>query len=527
MNFSLAKSMLLLSIFGGLCSCINDDVPAGTSEVGKDDPDGNVVFELIVPNNTSSLTKVSETTETSGIYDTGSVDEYRVHNVTVYLFDAVSGIFRQSFTLYNLDLKQGSPIASGEVSSTENVSSVQSDHQVCYETKKLKVDEEGVYNIYAIANANYGQPQNETEFLSAIDESNYMDGWVNLNTDRGFIMTTRADNSGLYGSEYKNKNRNVQLHKNLTTAEPPHVKLLLERVVAKVLVGRTDDSFPLRKPNDSTYAKIVLSDYYPINLARKFYRHRHVANFSSFPSNIPTTIPTNFGEVTASDGYVVDPYFLKKTVEGADGFRNPDGYYAYPLGGNRGTWKQINTGTFSYFYCLENCMYQTAQKNAYSTGVHFRAKVMPTKIVTANEEEVLSTNSNTLFYANYTFFDSWDALKTKVDVANTGLTADSSDSDLAAWGIKRFKREDDNFYCYYNYWIRHLDNNSPKMGVMEFAIVRNNIYRLMVSGISSLGSGSPEITPGKDDEYDIPLEISFCVLPWIVRNQGGSNGVTL
>lgn len=65
------------------------------------------------------------------------------------------------------------------------------------------------------------------------------------------------------------------------------------------------------------------------------------------------------------------------------------------------------------------------------------------------------------------------------------------------------------------------------MGVMEFAIVRNNIYRLLVTNISGLGSGTTEIDPEKPDEYEAYLKMDFNVLPWIVRNQGGTEAQPL
>ena len=60
---------------------------------------------------------------------------------------------------------------------------------------------------------------------------------------------------------------------------------------------------------------------------------------------------------------------------------------------------------------------------------------------------------------------------------------------------------------------------SPEMGVMEFGIVRNNIYRLSVNKIAGLGSGEPFIDPDQPDEYKAELDINFNVFPWAVRNQ--------
>ena len=196
------QGMLLMALLGGVSSCINDDVPAGTHEVGKDDPDGNVVFEMIVPNNTGTLTK-AETTETSGMYETGNVKEYELHNVTVYLFDSQTGAFCQSFYLDNLSMIN--PQKGGSQDNTQYATSNQSEHQVCYQSKTLKVNEEGTYNIYAVANKTYKRPADETEFLNAIDKETYREGFISGIPDGGFVMTTRADNSGLYSLNYTGK----------------------------------------------------------------------------------------------------------------------------------------------------------------------------------------------------------------------------------------------------------------------------------------------------------------------------------
>lgn len=81
----------------------------------------------------------------------------------------------------------------------------------------------------------------------------------------------------------------------------------------------------------------------------------------------------------------------------------------------------------------------------------------------------------------------------------------------------------ENGVCYYPYWIRHATNNDPKlMSVMEFAIVRNNIYDLTVTGISGLGlSGAEKPNPGKDDEGDEGdkhnFKVEIYVKNWVVR----------
>lgn len=57
--------------------------------------------------------------------------------------------------------------------------------------------------------------------------------------------------------------------------------------------------------------------------------------------------------------------------------------------------------------------------------------------------------------------------------------------------------------CYYTWWVRHsndgLDNTN---GVMEYAIVRNNIYKLTVNSIYSLGSDIPT-----DEDHGLVIEV--------------------
>ena len=75
---------------------------------------------------------------------------------------------------------------------------------------------------------------------------------------------------------------------------------------------------------------------------------------------------------------------------------------------------------------------------------------------------------------------------------------------------------------YYCCWSRHNDNQDNNvMGPMEFAIVRNHIYKLSVTGINRLGhpriseNDPTPITPDTPDEKDSHyLTLSVEVIPW-------------
>lgn len=85
--------------------------------------------------------------------------------------------------------------------------------------------------------------------------------------------------------------------------------------------------------------------------------------------------------------------------------------------------------------------------------------------------------------------------------------------------------EDAGYYCYYYYWNRHNDNQDLSvMGPMEFAVVRNNVYKLAVTGIKQLGhpripenDPDPKDPDDPDESSDIYITLSVEVLPWAVR----------
>ena len=81
------------------------------------------------------------------------------------------------------------------------------------------------------------------------------------------------------------------------------------------------------------------------------------------------------------------------------------------------------------------------------------------------------------------------------------------------------------YYCYYYYWNRHNDNGiEGVMAPMEFATVRNNVYKLAVTRLKTLGhpripeNDPDEPTPNTPDEKgDSYLTVSVTVKPWVVR----------
>lgn len=103
----------------------------------------------------------------------------------------------------------------------------------------------------------------------------------------------------------------------------------------------------------------------------------------------------------------------------------------------------------------------------------------------------------------------------KAKVTGEGIAIYEAENGSEGWG----------YYCNYYYWNRHNDNNLPGiMGPMEFAVVRNNVYKLSVTQIRLLGhpvdpKNDPDVpTPEDPDEpTDIYMTVNVEVVPWVVR----------
>ena len=53
---------------------------------------------------------------------------------------------------------------------------------------------------------------------------------------------------------------------------------------------------------------------------------------------------------------------------------------------------------------------------------------------------------------------------------------------------------------------------------MEFGVVRNNLYRMLITGVSDLGDGGSPIDPNTPDEGETYLKVVLSVKPWTVRD---------
>ena len=176
-------------------------------------------------------------------------------------------------------------------------------------------------------------------------------------------------------------------------------------------------------------------------------------------------------------------------------------------------------------YCFENTVKSTMQKHGLTTGIVFKAKVIPS----GDTKEF----AETLYQYDGNVYQSWEEVvkfygPTNADIAglttkiaklkenSTGTTSEDILAAIRAAGISIYQ----NGECYYyTSQIKHFDNGDNDVpGIMEFAIVRNNIYSLAVSNIKSIGDAVVNPDPDVDNESEVGyIEVTANILPWIVR----------
>lgn len=90
----------------------------------------------------------------------------------------------------------------------------------------------------------------------------------------------------------------------------------------------------------------------------------------------------------------------------------------------------------------------------------------------------------------------------KVELDQNGIVTRNV---LQSYGVRTYE----DATCYYTWWVRHSnDNNDETKGIMEYAIVRNNIYKLTVNSIYSLGN----YVPGEDENIILDVYVNDWLL---------------
>lgn len=274
---------------------------------------------------------------------------------------------------------------------------------------------------------------------------------------------------------------------NNTPATAAGVSVELERMVARIDCT-VDNIYTVPGTQD----KVEMEGIYIVNRYKgETYAFKRVTeNLTTDPVKIEYLGKEKVENYIAAN-YVLNPKTLsqqKPQETDYDVYFNTyfsgDGWTSAYQDGSR-----INNNTqFLYTsYVLENVMINgpDVSVNDYSTGIVFAAVYSPDGIDGEG-------NKADFYWYNGEAYSSLESI---------GLPG-ATENNYENYGIRFYKGG----RCYYTYWINHADDGDDnRIGPMEFAIVRNNVYKINVTGISGIGTPEPS---------DYGLYLNCNVLDW-------------
>ncbi len=110
--------------------------------------------------------------------------------------------------------------------------------------------------------------------------------------------------------------------------------------------------------------------------------------------------------------------------------------------------------------------------------------------------EEFPTSKNTLYWETYMEnecgykFDTTNGVTLNAfDIETTYKSTRAALADYTDGAVSTYE----DAQCYYTWWVRHSnDGDNDANGTMEYSIVRNNIYKLQVTSVYSIGGDIPE-----------------------------------
>ena len=528
----------------------SDDTDASGGE-NPEEARAYTTVTIDVPNGVAETRASDPTADTDDTnMDIGLTDEYKVTKANLYLFPGGTGSSFGSAKLTEII----------SISQFTQTTTTTSDQKTIVWTSKKTALTPGDYRIYIVVNGTVngvGDSDKETLTEAAFLAKTTADATsvIAAVPSDGLVMASRSPNSN-------NSNTLPYIAQEITKDPEQTIAATVERVMGKITVtaGGTNASSAATANKYTSFSTtvtaignikdITLKNYYVVNARKEGYYFRHVDKESSVTN--PLT-EANYGNSSATLPYVTDPKTYDKTYTSTPALANSYGDW-YLQGSSAFGLSSFGTFSGTYMdmpgyssgavetkvaaYCYENTMLKDKQKNGYTTGIVFKAEIAPSKMMQKMSSGGGVEETNTIgsigeiFYHSGIFYKDIEALKEAGVLLADGTTSSSANgapADLKKNDVQCFKKEstDGKFICYYPYWIKHLPSDTAE-DVMEFGIVRNNVYQVTVASIQGVGKDGVTENIITDTETDDPttvlLNVKLSIKPWVVRTNSAVLG---
>ena len=522
----------------------SDDTDASGGE-NPEEARAYTTVTIAVPNGVAETRASDPTADTDGTStDIGLTDEYKVTKANLYLFPGGASSSFGTDTLTEII----------SISQFTQTTTTTTDQKTIVWTSKKTALTPGDYRIYIVVNGTVSGVTDgskgtltEADFLAKTTAA--ATSVIAAVPSDGLVMASRSPNSN-------NSNTLPYIAQEITKDPEQTIAATVERVMGKITVtaGGTNassaatankyTSFSTTVAQIDNIKDITLKNYYVVNARKEGYYFRHVDKESSATN--PLT-EANYGNSSATLPYVTDPKTYNKTYTSTPALANSYGDW-YLQGSSAFGLSSFGTFSGTYMdmpgyssgavetkvaaYCYENTMLKDKQKNGYTTGIVFKAEIAPSKMMQKKssgdgvEETTTIGSIGEIFYHSGIFYKDIEALKEAGVLLADGTTSSSANgapADLKKNDVQCFKKgsADGKFICYYPYWIKHLPSEDTAEDVMEFGIVRNNVYQVTVTGIQGVGKDGVTENIITDTETDDPttvlLNVKLSIKPWVVR----------
>lgn len=326
--------------------------------------------------------------------------------------------------------------------------------------------------------------------------------------------------------------------------------IVVERAAARFDIGPAAGSSKTYDTTEGAYKVadglyIKLTDIAMVNISENQYYYRRVSVDGSNDNEVISglELPTNYvvdvdwaakrsgnGDFVAGTTYeefrtsMTDPKWWTKL----ESLSQDDSY-----NGSYKIWRYTSENTLPAVAAGTPATPVTATMNN-STGVVFRGKLVVTEALA--DADLKNGLQNPQHYGTIYAYDdvilgNWARVKSLAETAGNedeafsiaykAAVALGGEDKAKDCGFVPYKPNNNGYEMVYLYWNRHNDNkNNTENGVMEFATVRNNVYKLAVDEITKLGYPFGGDTPPGDtkvEQEEVFFKVRVKVLPWVVR----------
>ena len=519
----LRYSLLLILLACANTGCKDDTFLISSTE--KEDGSG-IYVSVMVNTGGTNVTKAG-TTPTPGENGDGSQhgtgDENIIHTLIVYFFQGevtedgtrlgINSSNPENIPVYKLEFNSNDLYGGN---STNNYDAVY--YSATKEVSEIGLQIGQTYDVLVIANIDL-KGVDEMNNLKDLQGAAYSDILNNISESKRFAMSS-ADKE--FNAE-KGIN-SVTIKANNTKNNPAVVRVDVERMAARIDCHINEDgTYQVIGSKDKvTLESFIVVNKYIANVDlennnNNFYSYwfKRVADTDNLSTNPDITY---LGDETTSNNiasnYVIGPMTLThpQIIDRTENFPYDHSLYYYK--NNHSDWEKNwisttdllsrqltsthNNVTYHFLdYVQENILPVDVLNQAdgmayYCTGIVFKAQYQPADI---------NTTDGTFYRYNGNFYASLDDIK-KV-IGNQSI----SENNLSQFGITKYQ----DGICYYTYFIKHAeDGDDTTVSPMEYAIVRNNIYQVNVTGINDIGSVTPT---------DYRLNLECTVADWVLEDE--------